>query len=464
MHMTLSQGLREVADLRLEQSLNHQQIQALELLAAPITEMQSLIAREVESNPALEEDFAEPAMRDDEVWLDQLLSLSQEQRYVCGSRPRHSREDEEQRDRFFESATYSPTLHEALSAELRQLDLREDLAELCELVICSLDRDGYLRTHDADLAMVAGCDMAAVGKAVTIVQTLSPAGVGARNLQERLLRLLERRQRQDSLAYRVVATALDEVARNLLPRVARRFGVSLPALQEAIAEIRGLPPHLSVEEASPLDYVTEEVEVREDEGGELHLVMRNDYLPSLRISKAYREMLTREDTPPEAREYLKRKVTSAAFLISSVLQRQTTIERIVQVIVAVQQDFFRHGPDRMKPLTMAQVAEQAGVHETTVSRAVADKYLRCRAGLFPIKHFFSSGYTSADGESVSSVAVRNAIRRLVDEEAPEHPLSDSQLAVELQQQGLLVARRTVAKYRESIGIQASNLRRSFEVA
>lgn len=461
MHMHISQSLNASLDLRLEQSFNHQQIQALELLTAPVFELETIINRELESNPALEEDFEEPEVRDDdEAWLDYLLKLDDEQRYVCGSRPRYTEEDEERRQHFMESATYQETLQDQLMAELNLMELDEDALAHVELVVYCLDDDGFLRSHPADLAMVAGCSTDQLEDAIQRVQALNPAGVAARDLRERLMLQLERQQRQDSLAYQIVAHCLDDLGKNLLPKIARRFKVDLDDVQDAIEEIQGLAPHLSEATCASAAYVREELEVIEEDG-ELILHVKNDFLPSLRISPQYREMLANPELPADARDYLKQKVRSAAFMINSILQRQSTIERIARAILAVQEDFFLHGPSAMKPLTMAQVAEAAQVHETTVSRAVAEKYLRCKFGLYPLKHFFSSGYTAADGSTVSSVAVRNAIRQLVESEDSEHPYSDGELASRLADNGLKVARRTVAKYRESINIPASNLRRTY---
>ncbi len=461
MNMDISQAPRTALDLRLEQNLSHQQIQALELLTAPVCELQSIINAELERNPVLEADFEQPEAHDDDAWLDHLLRLSEDTRYVCGTRPMMTAEDEERRQHFFDSATYEERLHDRLMKELLFLGLDEKVMGICEIIVCSLNNDGYITSHEADIAMAAGCTVMEVRSTVELVQGLNPPGIAARDLRERLLLQLDRSGRRDSIAWRIVANHLDDLAKNLLPKIARALQLTLPELKVAIAEIQGLNPHIVTEEASPWDYVREEIIVSEDDYGDLALQVCNDHLPSLRISQQYRELLHDPRTAEDVRDYIKQKVRAAAYLISSVIQRQSTIDKIAHVILDVQQQFFREGQNAMKPLTMAQVAERAGVHETTISRTVADKFLRCKWGIFPMKHFFSSGFTNANGEEVSSVAVKSAIRRLIDAEDATDPLSDSQLVSLLAGQGLKVARRTIAKYRESIGIPASNLRKQY---
>jgi RNA polymerase sigma-54 factor len=172
-------------------------------------------------------------------------------------------------------------------------------------------------------------------------------------------------------------------------------------------------------------------------------------------------LLASDSTPPETRDYIKDKIRRAAFLINSLGQRQSTLERIARAIVDAQEAFFKNGIDAMRPLTMGEVAQKIGVHETTVSRGVAAKYLECKFGLVPMRQFFSNGYCDSEGRDVSNIAVKNAVRRFVENEDPHRPLSDSCIAERLRRSGLNVARRTVAKYRESMGILSSKLRRQY---
>ena len=235
----------------------------------------------------------------------------------------------------------------------------------------------------------------------------------------------------------------------------------MPELQSQVLNvIHGLSPHLQHGEVSPHEYIEEEVTVLETtEGLEVH--MNNGYLPPLHISKQYRKYLQDPDCTKEVREYVKEKIRSGVFLINSIIQRQTTIQKIALAIVENQAQYFHLGPDFLKPMTMSQVAEMVGVHETTVSRAVSGKFLRCKHGLVPMRNFFTTGYEDEHGNSVSNSVVKNAIRKIIDDEDKFNPVSDSQIGRILSKQGLKVARRTVAKYRESMGILPSNLRRKY---
>ncbi len=453
---------------RQEQVMTHHQIQALELLFQPVLELQSTIDSEIEKNPILETDFdcdpestAPEISTDDDEWLEKILKLDEESRYIrTRNSSKFSQDDEERRQFYLDSVTEEESFQKLLVDQIKFLDLEPKLESVCEVVISGLDDDGFLSTHPADLAMASGSTMAEVEKAIKTVQQLDPPGVAARDLRERLMIQLERRGLSDAKAYAAVRDHLDDIANNRLPQVAKKMDISIEELKDIIAVIQTLSPHLNTESVSPHEYVREEVDIIE-ENGELMIKMHNDYLPSLRISSNYKQLLNDPGTPKDTREYIKEKIRSGVFLINSVLQRQSTIKRIVTAIVDWQKEYFLKGESFMKPMTMAQIAEKAGIHETTVSRAVASKYLRCKHGLIPLRHFFSTGYESGDGSEVSNNVVKGAIKTLIDNEDATKPLSDSEISDELKKQGYTVARRTVAKYRESLGILPSNIRRQY---
>ncbi len=449
---------------RQEQVMTHHQIQALELLSQPVLELQSAINSEIEKNPVLETDFdEEPAKEqgDDDEWLEKVLKLDEESRYIRGRvSGRVSEDEEERRQHYLDSITEEMTFQQSLVEQLKFLDIDEKLKNCCEVVISGLDDDGYLKSHPADLAMAAAAPMDLIAKAIETVQELDPAGVAAKDLRERLLLQLERKEMTDTKAYAAIRDYLDDIGGNRLPQVAKKMGISIEELKEVIEVIQTLSPRLAAEPVSPHEYIREEVDI-EEEGGELKVKMNNEYLPSLRISGQYKELLKSPNTPKETRDYIKDKIRSGVFLINSVLQRQTTIRKIVSAIVEWQSEYFLKGATHMKPMTMAQIAEKAGIHETTVSRAVAGKHLRCKHGLIPMRKFFSTGYEAEDGSTVSNNVVKDIIRGMVDKEDSYSPLSDSEIAVELKRQGYNVARRTVAKYRDLLAIPPSNLRRQY---
>lgn len=449
---------------RQEQVMTHHQIQALELLSQPVLELQSAINAEIEKNPVLETDFDdEPPQKeqDDDEWLEKVLKLDEESRYIRGRvAGRVSEEEEERRQHYLDSITEEISFQQSLVEQLKFLDIDDRLRGCCETVISGLDDDGYLKSHPADLAMAAGASMELIEHAIETVQDLEPAGVAAKDLRERLLLQLERKDMAGALAYVAIRDHLDDIGGNRLPQVAKKMGISIDELKGVIEVIQSLSPRLVAEPVSPHEYIHEEVDIVE-EGGELKVKMNNEYLPSLRISGQYRDLLKSPDTPKETRDYIKDKVRAGVFLINSVLQRQTTIRKIVAAIVEWQSEYFLKGATHMKPMTMAQIAEKAGIHETTVSRAVAGKHLRCKHGLIPMRKFFSTGYEAEDGSTVSNNVVKDIIRGMVDKEDSYNPLSDSDIASSLKKQGYNVARRTVAKYRDLLAIPPSNLRRQY---
>ncbi|RMD84452.1 MAG: RNA polymerase sigma-54 factor [Lentisphaerae bacterium] len=463
MAMDMQQKQQLSPEMRQEQIMTHQQIQALELLAVPVLELGPMVTEEIQNNPLLdtegEPDESIPAEADDEEWLELVLKLDESRRCLNTQR-HHSSHEEENKEFLINSISYQPSLIEDLEQQLHFIDLEPHIQKLCELVISALDDDGFLRSHAADLAMAGGCSLTDIEQAIKIVQTLDPPGIAARDLRERLLLQLQRQQLEDSLAYTIVHDHFDELGANHLPQLAKKLKLPLDEIRSAIHVIQNLSPRLNLGTVNPYEYIEEEVTV-EEQNGEFHVIMNNSYLPPLYLNRQYREMLLQESCPKDVKNYLKEKIRSGLFLINSIIQRQTTIQKIASCIVEMQEDFFRFGPTYLKPLTMAQVAAKAGVHETTVSRAVAGKFLKCRFGLIPMRKFFTSGFEDESGQSISNTVVKNTIREIINAEDPYNPLSDSQIARELKRRGYPIARRTVAKYRETLGILPSNLRRKY---
>lgn len=394
--MPLTQEQHYTQDLQQEQTITHQQIQALELLAAPMLDLRTAITEEMEKNPVLEiennekvdEELPseeETAPEENEDWLDQLLEL-EDKTYRGPSVRRVSKEEEKRRQHFLNSISVKKTSHDTLLEQLSFLNLDEELREQCEMIVDSLDTDGYFAGHPADLAMVCGASMDEIEKAISVVQSCEPAGVAARNLRERLLIQIRRKGLEDSLAHTLVRDHLDDIAGNRILKLVKTLDRDLEEIRTAVLEIQELNPHIEwsgSEDSS--QYVEAEVTVLEKKG-KLTVRLNNTRFPSLRISSVYRKLLADPSSSNETREYIKEKIRSAAVLINSLAQRQTTLGRIAEAIVEKQAGYFRDGIGKMKPLTMAEVAEKVGVHETTVSRGVAAKYLRCKHGLIPLRN------------------------------------------------------------------------------
>jgi len=471
--MAMIQEQQHIQTLRQEQSLTQQQIQALEMLAAPILDLQQIITKELEKNPVLEaesgqttdtipsEEQAPNPENENQEWIEQLLKLDDTSPYQKQYTRHVSPEEEERRRHYLESISIHETLQEKLEEQLRFLNLPANIRKICDIIIAGLDDDGYLLSHPADIAMACGESMEIIEKAIKTIQSCEPAGIGARNLKERLMLQLERQGKKETFVYFMVENYLQQIASNKILSVIKELDISMDTMRQVIEEIKSLTPHLSIDQGEdPREYIEEEVTIIEKQD-EFDIILNNQSLPRLRISSYYKQLLANPNTPKEAKLYIREKIRGAAFLISSLTQRQSTLERIVRAIVEVQKNYFQNGMQDMRPLTMAQIAQLIGVHETTVSRGVAGKYLRCKHGLMPLKKFFTTGYENEAGQSISNLVVKNRIQTLIKKENSSKPLSDSQISKELSIQGLKVARRTVAKYRESMGILSSNLRRQY---
>jgi RNA polymerase sigma-54 factor len=341
-----------------------------------------------------------------------------------------------------------------LEKQLGRLALDAVQRRIATLLVGNLNEDGYLAATPEEVADEAGAETAEVIEMLHLLQTLDPPGVGARDLSECLRLQLARRGGEHGTAARVVSGHLDLLGRKKFPEIASLLRVSQEAVREAGTLIATLNPKpgraFSGEEAQVLspDVVIEKV------GEDFVVSLVRDSVPRLRISRTYRDLLGEAAGVVEVRSYLRDKIRGGKFLIKSIQQRQQTILAIAREIAVRQRAFLEEGVAALAPMTMAQVA-------ATVSRALAGKTVATPQGIFELKFFFTSGYRAADGAEVSSTSVKDALAVLIRGEDPHRPLSDQQLAGRLKADGLAVARRTVAKYREMLGILPSHLRKSF---
>ena len=366
----------------------------------------------------------------------------------------------EENDFMLNSLSDAPTLQEQLFSELATCDATPEVRRLAEEIIGSIDDTGYFRSTPADLAMSENAELADAEAALKLVQSFDPPGVGCRDLAECLKLQLERTGELTPLYREILDHHLEEIARNHLPQLARTLRISLEELNRCLARLRRLNPYpgsaLAPEHA---DFVMPEVSIVRGADGEYEVAPRRNGMPRLFLAERYLKLLETPDLPAADKAYLRDKLQQARELMRALDLRQSTIVRIAGVIVATQRDFLDNGVAALKPLTMKQAGEMLELHETTVSRAVANKYVETPQGIFPFKFFFTAGFTGEDGTSVSNRAVMEKIKELIDKENPAKPLSDEQLAQMLKAGGLAVARRTVAKYREGMNIPSSSLRR-----
>lgn len=341
-------------------------------------------------------------------------------------------------------------------------DLAPDaLAGMRHLVGC-LDDRGFLTQSPSDIALQTGLPLAAVQAALEVLRAFDPPGIGARDLPDCLLSQLTAKGRGTSLAYRIIRDHFELLTRRRIPELARKIGADPEAVQSAIEEIGKLDPAPGRRFAEDSNRVVVPDVTVERDGDEWKIHLNSDYIPRLRISSTYRDMIARGTLSKQERDYLRERMRSGKFLIDSIEQRQRTIERITREIINAQQEFFDSGVSGLKPLTMTQVAEVVGVHETTVSRAIANKYIRTPHGVFEFKYFFTPGYQSEGGAAVSNTSVKEMIADLINLEDKASPLSDQELVSKLHEKGITIARRTVAKYREELGLLPSNLRRDYK--
>lgn len=324
-------------------------------------------------------------------------------------------------------------------------------------IIGNLDEDGYLRAELAEIAERCETTVDQVEKVLLLVQAFDPPGVAARSIQECLLIQLKVDPNPDPVSVEIVEEHFDELSRRRYPDIARALKLPLDRVMESVEEIMGLEPKPGRRfGGADSRYIVPDVVVHKM-GSEYVVVLNEDGIPRLRVNALYRSLL--RNSGDEARAYVEQKLRSAVWLIKSVDQRQRTLRKVTQSIVKFQRDFLDKGLPCLRPLSLRDVGEDIGMHESTISRVTTNKYVETPQGLFELKFFFHSGIASGDGEMVSSVSVKKMIQDLLANEDPAKPLSDQEVAQILKGRGLTIARRTVAKYREELGILPSHQRR-----
>jgi RNA polymerase sigma-54 factor len=472
-------GMQQRQSLALQQVLSPQLQQSLLILQTPLLELRNLVQQEMETNPVLEELPEEPGTTErsdaessaDENFkneFEKLASLDEEWRdYMAQSASsfdgrRGSKEADEKRQFLFDSIPVQETLQQNLIGQLNQTVLGADDRKAAELIIGNIDDDGFLQSTPEEMALNSGIPQEEFEKMLLLIQTLYPAGVGARDLRDCLLIQLRRQGKENGLEYKIVAEHMEDLGRHRFPDIARRIGTGVEDVQKAADNIARLNPRPGqVFAAAPQNYVLPDV-IAEKVDGEYQISFNNDQVPHLRISNVYKDIIASgESQTSDVKDYIRDKIRSGKFLIRSIHQRQQTIMNIAQQIVSRQHDFLEHGPSHLKPMTMAEVADAVGVHETTVSRAVSGKYMATPQGVFEMKYFFTGGYQTATGESLSNISVKQAILDLVKHESGSAPLSDHEIVEILTERGIPIARRTVAKYRSELNILPSHMRRKY---
>ena len=498
----MAQSLQLSQKMALSQVLAPQLQQSLALLQAPTLELKALVEQELQQNPVLEEiavieadheektirgeadrDQADPAeppadttfdpasektngepVDDFQAEFEKLVQMDQEWRdhFSATNVPlRQSEEEEEKRQYMFDSLVANTSLQETLLEQVRLSELSSEQRQIAEMIIGNIDDRGYLRATVPELAFSTNIQAEKIESVLKVAQSFHPMGVACRDLRECLMLQLERTDKTNTLEYRILERCFDALGKRKLPEIARALSADIVDVQEAIAKIALLEPNPGRDYVGDnQQYVVAEIFVNKI-GEEYVVSSNNDQMPHLRISNHYKDLMAQAESSPEVREWIRDKIRAGKFLIKSLHQRQETILNIAREIVKRQREFMEKGVSALRPMTMVQVAEVVGVHETTVSRAVSGKYMQTPQGVFEMKYFFTSGIKTASGEGMSNTSVKDMINEMIKVEDPSKPLSDEEIVKQLSAKGIVIARRTVAKYRSELNILPSHLRKKY---
>ena len=489
----MKQGLQQTTSLRQELRMNPRLYQAMDLLYMPLLDLQQHLKQELLVNPFLEliepeddelpaAETAEPEVKEEKKdeetdWEEIILDGFQ----VSGSGARDLSESDEVFER---TPVQSRALTDHLWDQLLMLDLTERQRTLADEFLGNLGDDGYLQASLEEIVAGAnrwlngaadGTDttgttdttdaeapytLAEAEQMLRIMQRLDPPGIGARDLRECLLIQLEDQGLQETLTYRLVHDAFDDLIGHRWSDVAKRYGIDPREVQDAADELSKLDPKPGLRFLpSDDEYVTPDLVVEKIEG-QYRVFLNDTGMPRLRISRLYQELAAdKKKFTGETREFVTEKLNGAQWLIQAIEQRRQTMLKVMNFIVDRQREFFEKGIEYLKPLTLREVADVINMHESTVSRVTNQKYVQTPRGVFPLKFFFSSSLETTSGEDASARAVRAQIQKLVGDEAPARPLTDAEIVQALQDRGVRIARRTVAKYRDQLGILPARMRK-----
>jgi RNA polymerase sigma-54 factor len=495
-----SQKLYQSAQLRQEMRINPRLYQAMELLYMPLLDLEQHIQQEMAENPFLEtseadvqqevelkEDVKDEPLGDEVDWEDILLDG-----FDVGGR----KQQYEQREYFEPTPVESRDLHDHLEEQLRLLALSEREVRLGEEFIGNIDDSGMLtcdleetvrgvnewlaevrpialehaqeieddEERQQELDEIAEVfrpyETVEAERMLKVIQALDPPGVGARDVQESILNQLQQKGEEESVTYRIVADQFDALINHRWNDIARELGITPREVQDAADKISHLDPKPGLKySVAPEQYVIPDLIVEKIDGE--YMVFANDTsLPRLRISQSYREVAKdKTKFTGENKEFIASKLNSANWMIQAIEQRRQTMLKVMSFIVDRQREFFERGVQYLKPLTLREVADHIEMHESTVSRVTNKKFVQTPRGVFSLKYFFSSGLSTIGGDDLSARAVRDKIKGMVSEEDPKKPLTDQAIVSMLKSGGVKIARRTVAKYRDQMGILPARMRK-----
>jgi RNA polymerase sigma-54 factor len=483
-------GLHQSTQLRQELKINPRLYQAMDLLYMPLLDLQQHLKQELETNPFLE--LVEPEEDEEEETAESEASAEEpkeeehkdeidwEEILLEGFDAGGRREEHEEKEYYEPVTAATRDLSDHLLDQIALLDLSSREAALAEEFVGNVNDEGYLVCPVAEIvdginsevskaAEVAGHDggddlplyTIAEGEAMLArIQDLEPPGVGARDLRECLLLQLRQAGLDQSVPYRLVRDCFDELINHRWSEISKRFGISQTDVQHAADEIAKLDPKPGLIYSNASDnYITPDLVVDKIDG-QYHVFLNDANLPRLKLSRAYQEIARdKKKFDGENKEFISNKLNSANWMIQAIEQRRQTMLKVMNYIVDRQRDFFEKGVQYLKPLTLREVAEVINMHESTVSRVTNEKFVQTPRGVLPLKYFFSSGLSTTGGEDVSARGIKAQIQKLVEDEDPKRPLTDQAIVNILKDGGVQIARRTVAKYRDQLGVLSARMRK-----
>ncbi|WP_411825296.1 RNA polymerase factor sigma-54 [Luteolibacter sp. AS25] len=461
LHQSLSQS----------QTLAPQMRKSLEILQASTMELSHLMQQALETNPTLEDVTEVTSLDEDAPDAEEADSLEymneseddwRDRSILEGRSAQWTQEDEERRQRLYDNIVAPETLQQHLQHQLDLSLIEPNVREAALVILGQLDDRGFLDTKLVELASSNSLAIKPLEEALELIKSFEPAGVGASGIPEALLIQLERSGGTETLEYKIVRDHLEDLARKRYPQIARALGTTVERITEATQTIARLSPNPGGEfDPTGNPYILPDVVIEKNDNGVWGARLTGEHLPSLRINDFYKDMIGKNGVDSKARAFLRDQIRDGRSLIRSISLRQETILAIAHKLIEQQPAFLEKGPRHLRPLTMNDVADELDLHATTVSRAVAGKYILTPQGLMEMRAFFATGYQTAGGAEVSNAGVREAIQQLISHENPAKPLSDDAITKALKTQGIKVARRTIAKYREQLNILPSHLRKSF---
>ncbi len=449
--------------------------QAIQILQFNNVELMEFIYKQLEVNPFLEsvdnksqetgpsderenEDSYEDRSKNDEIDWREVTEKYDDLSYKAYEKNLDT--DEKQS---FESYTSKKmSLKDHLMVQLGVSVKTNKEKRIGEFIIESLDNKGYLGCSLQDISLLLNEDVVEVERVLRMIHTFDPAGVGARSLSECLMIQLKEKGIQDKNAYTIAESYLEDIATNKVQKIAKELKISVTRVQSICDIIKMLEPKPSrgfIVDSDNIRYIVPDVTI-EKINDEYIIIVNDNNLPTISISNYYKNMINNFDDK-EANKFLSDKLNSSMWLIKSIEQRRMTLYKVTDSILKFQRKFFDEGKTALKPLVLKDVADDIGVHESTVSRATNGKYVQTPRGLFELKYFFASSISESDGGGISSTSVKTQIQKLINEEVPQKPLSDQKIAEILSDEGINISRRTVAKYRDEMRIPASSMRRRY---